>query len=194
MYFLSIYGSPHTNGFSSTIHDSFVENFNESGLEVKRLDIYKLKISPCIACGNCQEESNCIHSDDMIEIYKLVQNASGVIISSPLYFTSIPGMLKLFIDRFQLFWEMERRGEFVSENKPSFFISTGGSQYDNMFLPSYKTIKHYLKTVGCTLKEQDVLYLSNVDLLDVVPKEIKNKAFSMGREFLKKILSKINRK
>lgn len=187
MHIVSIYGSPHKNGFSSTLHDLFLEGIEDLSIEVKRIDVYDLTVSPCIDCGNCKKSFSCIYND-MITIYDEIKNSIGFVISSPVYFTSIPGQLKIFFDRFQLFWEYEKRGNLVVKDKPSFFISTGGAEYENMFKPAFITVKHYLNTIGSHINEDDVFYLSSVDNLNEIPVDLKEKIKELGRKFAQKLL------
>jgi len=65
------------------------------------------KIKRCTACGQChthkdQIDNFCIHNDDVGEIIKKLSNADGCIISSPVYLTTVPGILKDLLDRISI--------------------------------------------------------------------------------------------
>ena len=65
------------------------------------LNISDYNIQHCTGCDSCVRKKPCPQSadDDMPEIEKKLIKADGIIIAAPSYFTSVPGVLKDFIDR-----------------------------------------------------------------------------------------------
>jgi len=65
------------------------------------LDISDFEIRHCTGCDACVRKKPCPESahDDMPELENKVLPADGIIIAAPSYFTSVPGVLKDFIDR-----------------------------------------------------------------------------------------------
>ena len=65
------------------------------------LNISDYNIKHCTGCDSCVRKKPCPQSanDDMPEIEKKLIDADGIIIAAPSYFTSVPGVLKDFIDR-----------------------------------------------------------------------------------------------
>ncbi|MHA2461870.1 MAG: flavodoxin family protein [Candidatus Thorarchaeota archaeon] len=65
------------------------------------LDICDYEIRHCTGCDACVRGKPCPESehDDMLELEKKLVQADGIIIAAPSYFTSVPGILKDFIDR-----------------------------------------------------------------------------------------------
>ncbi|MFW9806529.1 MAG: flavodoxin family protein [Candidatus Thorarchaeota archaeon] len=72
-----------------------------SDAETELLNISDYTINHCTGCDSCVRKKPCPESanDDMPEIEKRLINADGIIIGAPSYFTSVPGVLKDFIDR-----------------------------------------------------------------------------------------------
>jgi multimeric flavodoxin WrbA len=72
-----------------------------SDSETELLNIIDYKILHCTGCDSCVRKKPCPQSanDDMPEVEKKLLNADGIIIAAPSYFTSVPGVLKDFIDR-----------------------------------------------------------------------------------------------
>ena len=72
-----------------------------SDAETELLNISDYTINHCTGCDSCVRKKPCPQSanDDMPEIEKRLINADGFIIGAPSYFTSVPGILKDFIDR-----------------------------------------------------------------------------------------------
>ncbi|MFX0054186.1 MAG: flavodoxin family protein [Promethearchaeota archaeon] len=65
------------------------------------LDIVDYEIRYCTGCDACVRKKPCPESehDDMPKIEDKLAKAEGIIIAAPSYFTSVPGILKDFIDR-----------------------------------------------------------------------------------------------
>lgn len=69
--------------------------------QTQLLNISDYNIQHCTGCDSCVRKKPCPQSadDDMPEIEKKLIKADGIIIAAPSYFTSVPGVLKDFIDR-----------------------------------------------------------------------------------------------
>ncbi|RDE11893.1 MAG: hypothetical protein C4K47_09330 [Candidatus Thorarchaeota archaeon] len=65
------------------------------------LDLSGLQIRRCTGCDACVRKKPCPESekDDMPKIEEKLRRADGIIIAAPSYFTSVPGVLKDFMDR-----------------------------------------------------------------------------------------------
>jgi len=181
MKVLSIYGSPHEKGFTSQLHELFCESIKQKHTVIKSYDI---SIEPCIACHSCEDKASCIY-DDMDEIYDALRESSHIIISSPLYFSSVTSMLKKIIDRCQVIWEEERRGELSDIKRKAIFISTGGSDYKNMFLGAELPVRHLFATLHGEYNKDDFIYLSGCDDLTSLPSEIISKTKIISEKFFK---------
>lgn len=182
MKVLALYGSPRLRGFSSELHDIFLNSFIEKGFFVKKVHVYDKEINPCTACGLCKKENRCSFNDDMVSIYNEIETADFITVSSPVYFSSFPGPLKNLFDRCELLWE--RR---LTEKRPNkagaFLILTGGSDYTKMFYPSITVLKHLLNSIGISFTEDDTFLVSGTDEFVSLPEEIKVLAKKRGKEY-----------
>ena len=107
MKILLINGSPKGKASNSLrLANAFVEGFraetekNEKVI-IEELDLASLKISPCKGCFSCWKNTpgECCIKDDMQMIIKKELEADLIVWSFPLYYFSVPGMLKNMIDR-----------------------------------------------------------------------------------------------
>ena len=151
------------------------------------MHVYDMHIHPCTGCGFCSDRIDCIFKDDMINAYEILLDADVVSISSPLYFSSLTGSLKCFIDRCQVFWELQKRQREQQKKKYGFFISVGGGDYPRMFEPSVTVVRHYFNTLGCNFNENDYLLYGSLDTGDPVTRDMLDLAESTGRSYLKLI-------
>jgi multimeric flavodoxin WrbA len=79
------------------------EEVSSAGLPIETnvLNISDFEIQHCTGCDSCVRKKPCPQSenDDMPKLEQYLRPANGIIISAPSYFTSVPGVLKDFIDR-----------------------------------------------------------------------------------------------
>ncbi|MDH4213390.1 MAG: flavodoxin family protein [Candidatus Thorarchaeota archaeon] len=70
-------------------------------IETVILNISEFDIRHCTGCDSCVRKLPCPQSeqDDMPKLEEKLRLADGIIIAAPSYFTSVPGVLKDFIDR-----------------------------------------------------------------------------------------------
>jgi multimeric flavodoxin WrbA len=150
MELLAIYGSPRAGGNSDLLLNSFVAGAESSGCQITRLYVRKLKIFPCIACGEC-EKGECLLKDDMQAVYPLLLQTDAVIVATPVYFYNVPAQLKALIDRCQLFWR-RNKGKKLSLFKPGYLIAVGGTRGRHLFDGIILTIKYFFFTFSVKLK------------------------------------------
>ncbi len=108
MYIVGISGSPkHEKSntqylLSKAMEAAKVElSGGDEPVETMILNISEFDIRHCTGCDSCVRKKPCPQSehDDMPKIEEIVRRADGIIIAAPSYFTSVPGVLKDFIDR-----------------------------------------------------------------------------------------------
>lgn len=100
MNVLVINGSPKGKDSNSL---RLTHAFLEGGAwdQVNVIHCSKENIKPCLGCFACWNKTpgKCVISDDMDDILKQLVAADIIIWSFPLYYFSVPGILKNFIDR-----------------------------------------------------------------------------------------------
>jgi multimeric flavodoxin WrbA len=69
------------------------------GCEVELVDLCKLKIEYCNACGICHKKGKCYKKDDFQALYRKMIAADGLVMGSPNYFLSVTAQMKTLIDR-----------------------------------------------------------------------------------------------
>ncbi len=92
---LIINGSTRTNGNTDILVNKIIEGAQNSQF----INLKDRKIANCIGCMQCLGKGICSIDDDMTEIRKAIQNADILFFASPLYWGSITGLMKTFIDR-----------------------------------------------------------------------------------------------
>lgn len=57
-------GSPHKSGSSNTLAKEFMRGAKEAGHNVTVLDAAHMDMHPCLGCGHCGMNGECVHKDD----------------------------------------------------------------------------------------------------------------------------------
>ena len=98
---LCVAGSPRRHGNSERLLDAFIQGVNNSGGLAEKVVVAEYGITPCRGCNSCSDTGECIIRDRMYEIYALIDAADAIVVSSPVYFATVPAVLKAMYDRCQ---------------------------------------------------------------------------------------------
>ena len=83
----------------------------KEGAETELVDIYKMHIEFCTACGTCYATGECTLIDDFPDLFDRMMNADGIVLGAPNYIDSVPAAMKAVFDRMadaihcQMFYE-----------------------------------------------------------------------------------------
>lgn len=100
MKILGIMCSPRLDGNTYIMVKEALSGAAEAGAETELLSIADKDIKPCDGCLSCRKTGGkCKIEDDMQEIYTRLLASDGIILGTPVYFASVSGQAKIFIDR-----------------------------------------------------------------------------------------------
>jgi len=147
---IGLNGTPRLGGNSELLLDKALEGAGQLGATTVRLDVGRMHINGCTACGSCSEDAGyCVQNDDMTRIYKLLDEADGIIVASPLYFSGLSSQLKAAIDRCQCIWVS---GQY-RKGRPGAFICVGGDVQAN-FRNAVSEARSFMKGIGFEGREE----------------------------------------
>ncbi|TDX51051.1 flavodoxin family protein [Orenia marismortui] len=127
MRILGINGSPNPDGNTVVLLNKALEAANKEGVETKLIHVNKalseLKVPFCRQCSSPCSKA-CYEGTLLEDYYKLLAEADGIIIGSPVYFGTVTAQLKAF-------WDMTRdlRTNKALLNKIGATITVGASRY-----------------------------------------------------------------
>jgi multimeric flavodoxin WrbA len=98
-----IQGSPRPDGNCGVLATWAVESAQDAGRTARVIYPHDLDIHCCIGCYQCYNTGSCIFDDDMSGIIDAIRGASLLVVCSPVYTNTVPGGLKLLIDRTQAY-------------------------------------------------------------------------------------------
>ncbi len=153
MKLLAIYVSPRIRGNSTILMDKFIEAASTGKFTIDRLYLNQLKIKPCQAWCFPEPGFWCRFDDGMTIVYEKVLSAEAIVVSSPIYFGSLPGQIKVMIDRFQCYWLVREKKQIpakAEKRKPAFFLCVEASHRQDFFQNAKAIIKNFLATTGFT--------------------------------------------
>ncbi len=96
---LGISGSPRAGGNTTIMVQRALDSAQEAGAKVKLIELGDKKIEVCDHLGKCYEIGECIIEDDLNRIADDMKKAEGIILGSPAYTASVPGLMKNLLDR-----------------------------------------------------------------------------------------------
>lgn len=151
---LAVAGSARRGGNSDRILEAALDVMRDRGAEVETVIPRELDVTPCRSCWGCWETGACVVRDAMQDIYVRFSEVDHIVVGSPVYFTSVPGHLKLLIDRFQCFWVRTfRLGEPPEPRRQGMFLSVGAMDRDQFYKCSRQVITSWFACLNmkCTL-------------------------------------------
>jgi multimeric flavodoxin WrbA len=100
MNVIAFNGSPHADGVVAKGISIMKGELEKEGIAVEVLHVGNKDIHGCMDCQRCRELKHCAISGDIVnEAYEKMQAADGLILGSPVYYGSIAGTFKSFLDR-----------------------------------------------------------------------------------------------
>jgi len=99
MKILVLNGSPRKHGTVSALLRAVVEGAEKSH-QVDWIDVYDLKMQPCIACMKCRTDGECcLSKDDAHRLGRMIREADALIVGTPTHWGNMSAQLKLLFDR-----------------------------------------------------------------------------------------------
>jgi multimeric flavodoxin WrbA len=101
---LGIAGSPRRHGNSEQLLDAVLEGAKAAGGRVTKLVAVDAGVRPCQGCNACSLTGECVIRDGMRAVYEALDSADAIVVGSPVFFATVPAVLKAVYDRMQPYW------------------------------------------------------------------------------------------
>lgn len=95
-------GSPHNKGNTFYAMKTVIHELEKEGITTEIIDVGNKLIRGCTACNKCvqnKDEKCSLTGDDVNEWIQKIKEADGIILGSPVHFSSISATMKAFLDR-----------------------------------------------------------------------------------------------
>ena len=95
---LLINGSPHQFGCTYTALKEVADTLEKNGVETEILYLGTKPVAGCIACGKCGQTGRCVFDDQVNRVLDKLDEYSGIVVGSPVYFAGPTGQICAFLD------------------------------------------------------------------------------------------------
>lgn len=158
---LVINGSPNREKSNTLlVTKAFLKGLNhDDSLSIKIINASDLKVTPCLGCLSCwgKTPGECvIKNDDIPKLKDEILNSDIIIASYPLYFFSMPGIMKVITDRL-----LSMMATYNGQNAPKDGESFHGFRY-------YKENRRFIIISTCAYTEVEGVYSSLISQHDAI--------------------------
>ena len=148
MKVIAVNGSPRKNWNTATLLQKALDVAASQGADTEIFHLYELNYKGCVSCFACktrngQSYGTCAVKDDLTSILKKVGEVDAIILGAPIYYGSVTGEMKSFMERLMfpyttytdppgtLFSRKIRTGFIYTLNAPAEAVQERG--YDRYF-------------------------------------------------------------
>ena len=159
MKVIAFNGSPRKNWNTATLLQKALDGAALQGAETEIFHLYELNYKGCVSCFACktkngQSYGRCAVKDDLTQILKKVEEVDAIILGSPIYFGTVTGEMKSFMERLifpyltytdpfgTLFSRKIRTGFIYTMNVPEEMVKERG--YDRYFNANGMTLERII--------------------------------------------------
>ena len=171
---LILSASPRKGGNSDTLCNQLMEGAQQAGHQVEKIFLKEKKINYCTGCGACYNRGNgCSQKDDMENMLNKMIDADIIVMATPVYFYTMNGQMKTFIDR-----TCSRYTEI--NNKEFYFIVTAADDDKALMTRTIEEFRGFLYCLeGAT--EKGIIYGTGAwQVGDIKNKPVMEEAYKIG--------------
>lgn len=104
MKIIAFNGSPRKEWNTATLLQKALDGAASQGAETELIHLYDLNYKGCISCFACKtiggkSYGRCAVQDDLADVFSKVEKADAIILGSPIYWGTVSGEMKSFMDR-----------------------------------------------------------------------------------------------
>ena len=167
--------SPRKDGNSEILAKSFARGASDSGHNVKFVAVRDIDLKFCSGCMYCQSHGACVLKDGMNSLYEDFQNADVLVFASPVYYYSVSGQLKTFLDRLNPLYPRD------NNFKEVYLLATSAENDESAMDGSVTAIQGWIDCFdGVSLT--NVLIAIGVDSKgEIIDTDFPHKAYEMGK-------------
>jgi len=104
MKVIAFNGSPRKKWNTATLLEKALEGAAAQGADTELIHLYELNFKGCQSCFACKTKGGpsygkCAIQDDLTPIFKKVEEADAIILGSPIYFGTVSGEMRSFMER-----------------------------------------------------------------------------------------------
>jgi len=121
---VGICGSPRKCATEYVLREA-LDRLETMGFKTELFTVRNKKIGFCIHCDYCLKHKECIKKDDMNSVYKLLNEADGLIFATPVYNGGVSAQTKAIMDRCRALFTADSN---ALKHKIGMAIAVGGDR------------------------------------------------------------------
>ena len=170
-----ISSTPRLGGNSEVLAKEFACGAKDAGHNVELICLRDYNLKYCTGCYACHRTGKCVHNDGMNELSKKLLKADAIVFATPVYFYSMSGQLKVFIDRLV--------PTYTQIKADIYFIATQWDTDKEIMENTFDAIRGCTKYCFENCEEKGVIYGTGLSDVGDAEKnqEYMNQAYSMGK-------------
>ncbi len=187
---VALFGSPKVDGNTALLMEKAITGAIDAGCEVEVIVAPALELSACKELFFCLDSGSCILEDDFTTLVPLLSQMESLIIATPVMTMGVPGALKSFMDRCQVFFMSKYarkkplvKKELISRRK-TLLISICGMNLKNNFDGVKASTKAVCDSIDCSYSDEllvpDMDNKKDLNLYPEILEEAYNKGFNLG--------------
>ena len=149
MTVVGIEGSPRKNGNTGKLLEAVLEGARTAGAESRTIKLWERDVRPCTGYATCRATGQCVLDDDMDEVVEAVQDATAVVLASPVYMWQVTATMKAFVDRLCRLLTPEYASRLQGPKKLG-FVYTQGNPDPALFAPYFEYHEKMFGMLGFT--------------------------------------------
>lgn len=170
-----ISSTPRRGGNSEILANEFARGAIDAGNRVETINLRDYHLNYCVACYSCTVSGKCIIGDGMNEIAEKLIDADVIVFATPVYFYSMSGQLKVFIDRLM--------PTYTKIKSDIYMIATQWDEDVKIMENTFESIRGCTRDCFENCQEKGVLYGVGLSEKGSAVKNIEymKKAYEMGK-------------
>lgn len=167
---VGIYGSPRKGGNTDVLLDRALRGARNEGAAVEPVYLREKNIIPCRADGCCSKTGECVIDDDFATLEPLLTAADGIILATPVFFYAVTSLVKIMMDRCQLFWARKYVIQAAAgRTRPGALLAAGATNGTRLFDGVLLSVRYFFDAIDVRLSE--TLLVRGVDAKGEILKE-----------------------
>ena len=174
----AVAGSPRREGFTWTLFREVLRGAGDGGAEVTVYDLNDPGFRGCQGCYYCRTHQECRLDDILRPFFDSVDEVSGIVFSSPIYFADISGQGKKWLDRMFPMLDVQ---SFAPRHpgKRVVDIYTQGDGNGERFRPAIGRLHGFLNGFGWKV-EETLICAGTTETGFEIPSDQLNRAYAAG--------------
>ena len=145
---------------------------------MEQVYLHQLNIGFCSACYGCRGTNTCVQKDDMEQLLQKMVEADVLVLATPVYFYSMDGQMKTFIDR-----TVPRYTEIT--DKDFYFIMTAADTEKGNLTRTMEAFRGFTEDCLAGAREAGIIYgIGSWKVGEIKDTPAYNEAYEMGRSIL----------